>query len=132
RPGQLTKHRSVRRVRRLLPLVEREGPLVFLPSYDTKNYFHFVTDALTRLYAFSDDGRADLARFRENVAHLEFVLDEAGPAWQRQFGDLLGLRHTTARLTDDTNWRVRRLVFPTFVGVQHPRFGASLFPREML
>jgi capsular polysaccharide biosynthesis protein len=132
RPAQTRKDSTFRRLRLLAPRDRRPGPLVFLPSYDAKNYFHFVSDVLTRLYAFSDDGAADLSRFRENVADLEFVLDEAGPPWQRAYLELLGLRIVMAPLSTRTNWLVDQLVFPTFAGLAHPRFGASLFPAEAL
>lgn len=111
-----------RRPRLLHAPQARRGPLVFLPTFRSENYFHFVTDVLTRLHAFRDGG----------AGGASFVLDAAEPEWQRDLLRLLGHEPRVERLSRGTHWRVGRLLFPTFVGVKHPSSEVTLFPPAVL
>lgn len=128
----MAKLKTFRRVGLLGRRERLTGPLVFLPTHDSGNYYHFLVDVLTRLYAFSDDGAADLARLRERTAGIEFVLDASEPRFQRELLDLLGLRHRSVALPRATNWIVEPLLFPTYVGTPHPQGSPTLFPPRVL
>lgn len=117
--GKLDRPRHARLLR---PPQHERGPLVFLPTFRSDNYFHFLTDVLTRLWAFSDGG----------AEGVSFVLDAAEPDWQRDLLRLLGHEPRLEQLDRNTYWRVERLLFPTFVGVKHPSSEVTLFPSAAL
>jgi len=128
----LTKLPVLRRPRLLGRRRRLAGHVCVLAAYPPRNYFHFVTDELSRLYAFSDAGSADLQGLRDNAAETTFVVDAAGPPWQREFLRLLGLRSSTIELDNRANLIADELVFPTYVGPQHPVFGGVVFPSAVM
>lgn len=133
RAARAHRMRSLMRPRWLRPPEDQDRPLLMLATYDSGNYFHFLTDVLCRLYAFSDNGRKSAEDVGRIVRELDVVVNEAEPGWQRQYLTLFGVEPRLASLGASTHWRIRDLVFPLFAGTPHPLGqGLTLFPREVL
>jgi capsular polysaccharide biosynthesis protein len=123
---------KIGRVRLLAAPRHLRGPAVALVAYRSANYFHFLVENLSRLFAFSSGGTADLEELRRNVAGIRFVLAEGAPVWQQQLLGLLRFETAVLPLAGDAQWLVDPLLIPTLPGRMHPAGRPVIFSPPVL